>query len=76
MCTSQLDQPSSTMSPYDSVSKCRSKDSLRRIRSVGAIGEGSSWDLRVRPAPPPASGNLGTLKSGNVGICESGNLEI
>ena len=39
--------------------------SLRRIRSLGALGEGSGWDLRIRPAAPPpasaASGNLGML---------------
>ena len=31
------------------------------ISSLGALGEGSSWDLRVCPAPavPAASGNLG-----------------
>ena len=41
--------------------------SLRRIRSLGALGEGSGWDLRIRPAPAPAapppaaSGNLGAI---------------
>ena len=59
--------------------------------SVGALGEGSGWDLRIRPAPAApvapasaASGNLGTWKSGNLEIWEfgdlgtwkSGNLEI
>ena len=29
--------------------------SLRRISSLGALGEGSGWDLRIRPpAPAPA----------------------
>ena len=38
------------------------------------LGEGSSWDLRVRPAAPaPASGNL---EPGNLGIWRSRNLEI
>ena len=33
---------------------------MRRILSSGALGEGSGWDLRVRPASPEAaSGNLG-----------------
>ena len=61
---------------------------LRRIWSLGALGEGSGWDLRVRPAalaaPVAASGNLGTWKSGNseiwevgdLGTWRSGNLEI
>ena len=45
---------------------------------LGALGEGSSWDLRVRPAPaaPAASGNLGTWKSGNLEIWGPGNPEI
>ena len=47
------------------------------IWSLGALGEGSSWDLRVRPAPPPsASGNLGIWKFGNLATWQSGNLEI
>ena len=37
--------------------------SLRRIWSLGALGEGSGWDLRIRPAATAsaaaASGNLG-----------------
>ena len=40
----------------------RSKGSFRRISSLGALGEGSGWDLKIRPAPAPpapASGNLG-----------------
>ena len=51
---------------------------LRRIWSLGALGEGSGWDLRVRPQPPPsaASGNLGTWKSGIWGIWRSGDLGI
>ena len=58
---------------------------LRRIWSLGALGEGSGWDLRVRPsaaaAEAAASGNLGTWKSGNLGIWGSGawksrNVEI
>ena len=65
----------------------RSKDSLRCISSLGALGEGPGWDLRIRPAAPaPAAppGNLGTWKSGgleiwgpgNLGIWRSGDLEI
>ena len=44
-----------------SVDACRSKGSLRRICSLGALGEASGWDLRVRPAvavPAAASGSL------------------
>ena len=51
---------------------------LRRIRSLGALGEGSGWDLRVRPAAAPApaaSGNLGTWKSRNLEIWEPENPE-
>ena len=41
------------------------------------MGEGSSWDLRVRPGPAPtASGNLGTWKSGNLEIWGPGNPEV
>ena len=51
---------------------------------MGALGEGSGWDLRIYPAAAPAaavalaaaSGNLGTWKSGNLGIWRSGDLEI
>ena len=32
-----------------------SKGSLRRFWSLSALGERSSWDLRVRPAPPPVA---------------------
>ena len=43
---------------------------LRRIWSLGALGEGSGWDLRVRPsaaaAESAASGNVGTWKSWNL----------
>ena len=41
----------------------------------GALGEGSGWDLRIRPQAA-ASGNLGTWKSGIWGIWRSGDLEI
>ena len=47
---------------------------MRRIWSLGALGEGSGWDLRVRPAA--ASGNLGTWKSGNLEIWGPGNPAI
>ena len=43
----------------------RSKGSLRRIWSMGALGEGSSWDPSVclsPTSPQPASGNLGIWK--------------
>ena len=45
---------------------------------LGALGEGSTWDLRVRPAAAPAaaSGNLEIGGPGNLGIWRSGNLEI
>jgi len=51
--------------------------SLRRIWSLGALGEGSSWDLRVRPVPVPgaASANLGIWKSQNLDIWEFGNQQ-
>ena len=39
------------------------------IRSLGALGEGSGWDLKIRPAPPAA------WKSGDLEICFFGNLE-
>ena len=44
------------------------------LLGTGALGEGSGWDMRVRPVPvlvPAASGNqeiLGTWKSGNLKI--------
>ena len=48
--------------------KMSQQGSLRRISSLGALGEGSGWDLRIRPAPAPAapppaaaSGNLGAI---------------
>ena len=44
---------------------------MRRIWSLGALGEGSSWDLRVRPAA--ASGNLGIWGPGNPEIWEPKN---
>ena len=51
---------------------------LQRISSLGALGEGSSWDLRIRPAaaaaPATVSGNLGTWKSGNLEFWEFGDL--
>ena len=28
----------------------------------GCVGRGSGWDLRVRPAPPAVSGNMGHVK--------------
>ena len=46
---------------------------------AGALGEGSGWDLRVRPsasAAAAASGNLGTWKSRNLEIWGPGNPEI
>ena len=48
---------------------------LQRISSLGALGEGSGWDLRIRPAPaaPPApaaaSGNLGAIFLEKKGAC-------
>ena len=57
--------------------------SLRRFESLGGLGEGSGWDLRVRPAPAASGnleiwnfGNLVSWKSGNLEIREPGNLEI
>ena len=46
---------------------------MRCISSLGALGEGSGWDLRIRPAAETA-GNLGTWKSGNLEIWEFGDL--
>ena len=43
------------------------------ISSLGALGEGSGWDLRVRPAAP---GNLGTWKSRNLEIWGPGNPDF
>ena len=48
-----------------------------RIGSLGALGEGSDWDLRVRPAPAPAaSGNLEILSCGGLEIQKSGIQQI
>ena len=49
-----------TTSAFVKLGNGRSISSLRRIWSLGALGEGSGWDLRVCPAapPPPAFGNL------------------
>ena len=56
----------------------RNKGSLRRIRSLGALGEGSGWDLRVCLAPPrpgpAACVNLGIWEPGNQEILEFGDL--
>ena len=41
---------------------------------MGALGEGSSWNLRVRLAA--ASGNLEIWEFGNLGIWRSEDLEI
>ena len=42
------------------------------------MGEGSGWDLRVRPAAPApaAPGSLEIWESGNLEIQEPGNLEL
>ena len=32
---------------------------LRRIGSLGALGEGSGWDLRVRPSAAEAAAEAG-----------------
>ena len=40
------------------------------------LGEGSGWDLRIRPAASAASGNLGTWKSRNLETWGPGNPEI
>ena len=39
---------------------------------LGALGEGSGWDLRVCPALAMASGNLESWKSGDLEIQEFG----
>ena len=50
---------------------------LRRIWSLGALGEGSGWDLRILPAPPQAaSGNLGFWRSGDLEIQKCGVQKI
>ena len=56
----------------------RSKGSLRRIWSLGALGEGSGWDLRIRPPPAAAwrRRRLEMWEPGNLGIWRSGDLEI
>ena len=69
--------PQSTLALLCPVQNMSQQGSLRRISFLGALGEGSGWDLRIRPAPAPAvSGNLGTWKSGKLGIWRSGGLEI
>ena len=40
---------------------------LRRIRSLGALGEGSGWDLRVRPSAAAAAESAAAAASGNLG---------
>ena len=45
---------------------------LRCIWSLGVLGEGSGWDLRIHPAPAAP----GTWKSGDLGAWKSRNLEI
>ena len=54
---------------------------LLRVWSLGAMGEGSGWDLRVRPAAAlaAASGNLEIWDleiwgSGDLGTCKSRNF--
>ena len=51
---------------------------LRRICSLGALGEGSGWDLRIHPAAASGFRNLGTWKSGtlDLGTWKSKKLEI
>ena len=49
---------------------------------MGALGEGSGWDLRVRPAATAAApeiwepGNVGIWEFGDPGTWKSRNLEI
>ena len=43
---------------------------------LGALGDGSGWDLRVCPAAPAASGNLDICGPGNLEILGPGNLGI
>ena len=54
----------------------------RDISSLGVMGQGPGWDLRVRPEVPAAaasgiwgSGNLEIWESGNLGIWKCGNPE-
>ena len=65
----------------------RNKRSLRHCCSLDALGEGSSWDLRVRRAFVRCtggvwkseiweSGDLEIWEPGNLGTWKSGNLEI
>ena len=46
----------------------------RSQQGLGALGEGSGWDMRVCPAA--ASGNVEMWAPGNLGIWRSGDLEI
>ena len=40
---------------------------LRRISSLGALGEGSGWDLRVRPSAAAAE-SAAAVASGNPDV--------
>ena len=40
------------LEPYGVTISKSQQGSLRRISSLGALGEGSGWDLRIRPAAP------------------------
>ena len=51
---------------------------MRRIWSLGALGEGIGWDLRIRPAASEIwePGNLGMREFGDLWGLETQKLEI
>ena len=61
------------MTCYPSDTKNRSKGPCDVFDPWVSLGEGSGWDLRIRPAAV-VSGNLGTWTSENLEIWEFGDL--
>ena len=59
---------SRTMSSKPLVLCLSQQGPLRRIWSLGALGEGSGWDLRVRPSAAAEAAASAAAASGNLGI--------